>query len=66
MCTNWYYQYARCGHIVFQQRQRCNDYLFYGSCSIHHHEEYVYKWSFCPPCHHYGRRDITATGTDKK
>jgi hypothetical protein len=66
MCIDWYYEYAHCDHVVFQKRQRCNDYLYHGSCSVHHHEEYVSKPEMCPPCHYYRRRVATSTDTDMK
>lgn len=63
ICIDWYCGYTLCGHVIFQKRQRCNDYVFHGSCSVDHHEEYLTKLAFCPPCDYYRRR--ATTNTDK-
>lgn len=49
MCIDWYYEYTRCGHVVFEHQEKCSEYRRYGDCA-YVGEEYLHGGGTCPRC----------------
>lgn len=42
-------EYRRCGHVVFEHREKCRTYRRYGECD-EERDDYLDGGGTCPPC----------------
>lgn len=63
MCIDWYYEYTRCGHAIFEHREKCRYYRRDGYCDDVG-REYLHGGGTCPPC--FRRRLLRGVGQGVK
>ena len=51
MCAYIYYKYPSCGHVIFQEQQKCGYWIYHGHCDLVG-EEYEYEGKSCPLCYY--------------